>query len=236
MEDILLENPRGRRRSRRKARTASGRFRKSASNPKRRRRSRRRNPAGIVAPVSRKRRRRSRKGRATASRRKSGGRVVSMGGIRSSMMAGGALFGGELLGDLLGRLAFKVGASKILAGVKIPADYQAGVVRIGIGMFASPLLRLAGIPASIRQGFSAINVASGLIGLTYKYRQQAFASAGLSDYELAADMEDDDGDGNNVGDYELADDSNDPNLLGDAPPAGILGGDFSDQDYYGDRN
>lgn len=152
----------------------------------------------------------------------------SAGGIGAAFKAGGALFGGELLGDLMARGAVKFGAAKLLNSVKVPADMQPGVVRVAIGLFGEPLLRMVGVPRGIRQGFSAINVASGLIGLTWRFRAQAFSSMGLSDYELADEMEpDDDG----MSDYELA--ADDPALLGsDAPPAGILEGDFADQDYY----
>ena len=150
-------------------------------------------------------------------------------------MAGGALFGGELLGDLMGRAVIKFGGSKLLNAVKIPADMQPGVLRVAIGLFGAPVLKMVGIPETIRKGFSAINVASGLIGLTYGIRQKAFTAAGLSDYELADAMSDDDGSDDAVGDYELAD-GEDNYLLGDgtnSPPAGLLSSDFSDQDYYG---
>lgn len=195
---------------------------------KRRRRSRRRNPSLLMANRSAPRRtvrRRRRGGRARARVRGFVGK--SAGGIGSAFKAGGALFGGELLGDLMARGAVKFGAAKVLNAVKVPADMQPGVVRVAIGLFGEPILRMVGVPRAIRQGFSAINVASGLIGLTWKFRAQAMQSIGLSDYELADEMDlDDDG----MSDYELATD--DPALLGEAPPAGLLEGDYSDQDYY----
>ncbi|MEX2464718.1 MAG: hypothetical protein WD428_02465 [Gaiellaceae bacterium] len=115
---------------------------------------------------------------------------------------------GELIGDMLARAAVKFTP---LGRMTLGAPF----VRIGVGLFAGPLLKMLKLPAGIRTNFGAINVASGIMGLTAAMRAKILQTVGLSDYEFA--------------DYEFADYE-----LAGAPPAGILGtpppGIFGDDD------
>lgn len=104
---------------------------------------------------------------------------------------------GEVMGDALSRAVAKFSPFGRNA-------MQAAGVRVAVGLFASPLLRMLKVPANIRSDFGAVNVAAGLIAFTGAMRQQVFSRVGLSDFDL--------------GDYELADYE-----LAGAPPAGMLG-------------
>ena len=190
---VYLENPRrgrggrfvkGRSRKRRK----SSRRRRSSARRRRSSRRRRKNPALIMNP--RRRRRSARRTRRSRSRRRSYSRNpfrLSMGGggIKRTLMAGLGLAGGELAGDLLSRAAIKVGAGKLFDAVKVPTNVRAPLLRIAVGLFAGPLLKMARVPSAITQSFGAVNVASGLLALTAGMRQQVLGKVGLGDYELA---------------------------------------------------
>lgn len=137
-------------------------------------------------------------------------------------MGGIGLAGGELAGDLVSRAALKFGASKLLAAVRVPATQHVPVLRVLVGLFATPLLKMLRVPAAITQNFGAVNVASGVLSMTANIRQATFSRIGLGDYELADVLVGDDGMSDvlvGVGDYELADYE--------------LAGDYSDQSYYG---
>lgn len=202
---LLLENPRKRRR-----RKASGRRRKASG---RRRRSRRAVTVAVAAnPRRRSRRRRNPFGR----RRRAGRRRNPFGGMTSGLAPtfkrAIGLTLGEVMGDALSRVV-----SKFTPFGK--SAMQAAGVRIAVGLFGSPLLRMLKVPAGIRSDFGAVNVASGIIGLTGALRQQVFSKVGLADYELA-DYE--------LADYELA--GGPPAGVLGTPPAGMFGGDHEDTD------
>jgi len=237
---VYLENPRTPRRGRggrfvkggRRRRKSSRRRRSSAR--RRRSRSRRRNPELLVNPRRRRstrRRRASSRRRGRRSYRRNPFAFASKGGnIKRTLMAGLGLAGGEIAGDLVSRVAIKVGAGRLFDMVRVPAGVRAPLLRIAVGLFASPLLKMLRVPAAITGSFGAVNVASGLLALTSNVRSQTFQRVGLGDYELADVLVgDDDGDeilelgdvlvgDDGMGDYELADYE--------------LAGDYSDQDYY----
>ena len=131
--------------------------------------------------------------------------------MTGTFQVAGALFAGELVGDALVRVANKV-AGKAIAGLGAMAQ---PALRIGVGLLAAPLLRMAGLPARIRESFAAVNIASGLIGLTFAMRTQAFKAIGLGEDETTNAM---------LGDYELAqEDELYDYELAEYPPAGVLG-------------
>jgi len=153
------------------------------------------------------------------------------GGIKRTLFAGLGLAAGELAGDALSRVAVKFGVGKLMDIVKVPTAARVPALRIALGLFATPLLKMLRVPASVTQHFGAVNVASGLLGLTANMRAQAFSRVGLGDYELADVLVGEDGMGDvlvgfgddessmTMADYELADYE--------------LSGDFSDQSFYG---
>lgn len=232
---VYLENPRRGRGGRfvksKRRRKASRRRRRSSARRRSSRRRRRRNPAAVMLgnPTRRRRTRRSRRASGGFRRRRRARRNpfrlpgVGGGGIKRTLLAGVGLAGGELAGDLLSRVALKFGAAKVLGAAKVPTNMQAPALRIAVGLFATPILKMLRAPSAITQNFGAVNVASGLLSLTAGIRQQTFSRVGLGDYELADVLvgfdNDDDDDVELLGDYELADYE--------------LAGDFSDQDFYG---
>lgn len=225
---LLLENPRRGRGGRFvKSRSRKRRSRRRRASSRRRRRSRRRRNPAIMGSNPR-RRRRSRRRRASSRRRRYGRRrsyrrnpfgFMKGGRIGSTLMAGLGIAGSELAGDLLSRVAVKAGASKLLGAVRVPAAQQVPVLRVLVGLFASPLLRMLRVPPAITRNFGAVNVASGILTMSANLRQQALARVGLGDYELADVLVGDDEVGDVLVDFELADFE--------------LAGDYSDQSYYG---
>lgn len=149
--------------------------------------------------------------------------------MKGTLFAGLGLAGGDVIGDVAARAAMKFGLTKLTASVPMLAPHTYGIARIGIGLFAGPLLTF--LPKMFRLGFGAVNVAAGIASLTSKLRTDVTAKLGLGDWELA-DWETA---GGGVGavpygmlsDWETADGG-----VG-AVPYGMLGGDYSDQDYYG---
>ena len=238
---LLLENPRRRRRRKKAARRRS---------PVRRRRRRRRNPGALTTVANPRRRRRRRTRRRT--RRRSVGRrrnqfLPGRGELTRAFRKGTQILVAEFVGDVLARVGTKFGMGRILTQMRVPAQMTVPATRIAVGLLGPAVLRM--LPGrlfnpSFREMFAAVNVASGLIGLTMNMRQQAFSAMGLADYadlglydwETASggvgDWETaDDG----VGDWELADDDMPPyGVLGDGPPAGVL--DYDDtgvMSHYG---
>jgi hypothetical protein len=194
---IYLENPkRRRRRSRRRSARSS-------------RRRRRRNPATYpFAPNPRRRRRGGRRRRSSGRRRNPAGFFGGGGGIMRTVNEGFGIFAAELAGDLVVRGINKfVGLQRWLPAAL--AGQAPSVVRILVGLAADPLLRMVGIREGFRRQIAAVNIASGIIGLTYPLRQQTFAAVGLSglaDYETIGQDEEDHygllGDYETVGAYE----------------------------------
>lgn len=206
-EYTVLENPRRRRRSRRSRRSNPAR-------PRRRRSRSRRRVAANPFPFTRRRRRRRshRRNPFRAFRRRRNPAFFGL-DLRSEAKAVGALVGGEFLGDLGARALNKFGLGKILTEqLKLTPDQATAGSRIAVGILGAPLLKMARLPDSFVRVFRTINIASGIIGLTYGMRQKALASVGLSGYEM--------------GDYEGGGEWQIPQvpsagLLGD--PAGLLG-------------
>lgn len=195
---VLLENPRRRRRRRlhgaalaawrRKRARGRRRYSHGAVSPRgfatprrRRRRSRRRGHVSSVVsratgrPVSRstwrasgfrrnpRRRRYHRRNPAFLGK-------LGLGNLGGTFMRAGGLFGAELLGDLavraLGRFTplGKIG--------KTPATRQ-GIGRILVGTVGTMVLnKLPFVPQVVKNQFGAINIASGLIALTYPMREK----------------------------------------------------------------
>jgi len=202
---LLLENPRRRRRK-------GGR--------KGRRRARRRNPVQSVRrrrtrkPVSvstwrasgfarnpRRRRRRSgsRSRRRSSSRRRNPFKIPGLGGLGTAFTKGAALFGAEFVGDIFSRALGRFVPPLTRFG-GTPAVRQ-GIARLLVGTVGDMVLsKLKFIPRGVREAFGPINIASGLVALTYPMRERLLAGTlklpQLSDYEVA-DYE--------VADYEVAD-------------------------------
>ena len=224
---LLLENPTRRRRNRQRTppRGAAGRFRKRRST----RRSRRRNPSAVtVANPRRRRRRRSVARRRSPRRRRRNPRRLGIlpgrGEMQRAFRKGGELLVGEFVGDVLARVATKFGVGRLLTQMRVPAEMTVPATRIAVGLLGPAVLRFAPrmFKPSFREMFAAVNVASGLIGLTMNMRTQAFSAMGLADYEDLG-LYDWETAENGVGDWETADDGVGDYELADAPPAGILG-------------
>ena len=234
---VFLENPRrgrggrfvkGKRRT--KARKASKRRRSSSRRKQSRiaRRGRRVRAVTTLVANPRRRRRSTRSSKRRRSTRRNPFRMIPGGNIKRTVGAGLGLAAGEFAGDLLTRVAIKVGDGRLLDVAKVPNAIRSPLLRIAVGLFAAPLLKMLRLPSAVTAGFGAVNVASGILGLSGAMRSRTFSAVGLGDYELADVLvgdDDDDGDGDSVGDvlvgvgdYELADYE--------------LAGDFSDQDYY----
>lgn len=219
---LLLENPRRRRRRRRTTRRRTTR-RRRRRNPVRARR-RRRNP-GAVATNPRRRRRRTRRRRTYRRRRRNQALFPRMGDMQRTFRRATQILVGEFVGDVGTRMATKFGVGRLLTQMRVPAPAVLPVTRIVVGLFAPALLRM--LPgrlfnADFRATFGAVNVASGLIGLTQNMRAQLLQTMGLAGYELAdyGEMDDYEFADNGISDWETADDGVG---LGHAPPAGVLG-------------
>lgn len=147
-----------------------------------------------------------------------------MGEMRRTFQRGTQILIGEFAGDLFSRLGTKFGLGTMLTNMRVPPQMVQPITRIAIGLLAPPLLKM--LPgrffnSDFRSTFAAVNVASGLIGLTANLRQQAFAAVGLSDYDTGLyDWETAD---DEIGDWETADDGIGGYELADAPPHGVLG-------------
>lgn len=234
---LLLENPRKRRRSRRRTppRGAGGRFRKRASAKRRRRNPgavttanprprRRRRAAAAAAP---KRRRATTRRKATRRRRNPNGFLGRRGEWTRAFNRGGQILVGEFVGDAVTRLATKFGGANMLAQLRIPPQFVQPTLRIAVGLLAPPLLKMAPrlFKPDFRATFSAVNVASGLIGLTMNLRTQLFSTMGLSDATVAYHLSDWETASGGVGDWETASGGvGGYELANDyGPPAGVLG-------------
>lgn len=164
-----------------------------------------------------------------------------MGDLTRTFNRGGQILIGEFAGDVVTRFATKFGGANMLAQLRVPPQFVQPALRIAVGLFAPMLLKMAPrlFRPDFRATFGAVNVASGLIGLTQNMRAQLFETMGLSDWETAAggvgdsavayhlsDWETAD---NGVGGYELAQDYGPPaGVLGaDGPPAGVLDGEYA---------
>lgn len=90
----------------------------------------------------------------------------------------------EVVGDVATRAALKFGAGSLLGRFLSP-DKQLPFLRLVLGTIAMPIMRMLPLPASIKTAFPAMNIASGIIGITYWMRQQLLNQTGLSDYEVA---------------------------------------------------
>jgi len=150
-----------------------------------------------------------------------------MGDLTRTLNRGGQILIGEFAGDVVTRFATKFGGANMLSQLRVPPQFVQPALRIAVGLFAPMLLKMAPrlFKPDFRATFGAVNVASGLIGMTQNIRAQLFETMGLSDWETAAggvgdsavayhlgDWETADG---GVGGYELAQDY--------GPPAGVLG-------------
>lgn len=162
-----------------------------------------------------------------------------MGDARMAFKRGTEILIGEFIGDAATRVAGKFGMSRLLQTMRVPPQFVLPVSRIGVGLLFPMLMKQFAprmFKPSFRQTFAAVNVASGLIGLTNNIRNQAFNAMGLSEYDMDLglvydgmyDWETADG---GVGDWETADggmggyelaDAPPHGVLGDAPPAGVL--------------
>lgn len=248
---LLLENPRRRGRRRTPPRGAGGRFRKKASSKRRRRnpgvvttanpRRRRRRRRTTVAAAPRRRRASPRR-KTTRRRRRNPGLGAILGGRGEWARAfnrGGQILVGEFVGDAVTRMATKFGGANLLAQLRIPPQFIQPTLRVAVGLLAPPLLKMAPrmFKPDFRATFAAVNVASGLIGLTMNLRTQLFSAAGLSDASVAYHLSDWETASGGVGDwetasggvggYELADGYGPPaGVLGEAPPAGVLDYDY----------
>ncbi len=227
---LLLENPRRRRRRRTPPRTKSGRFRKRRSSTRRRRR----NPSRVTMssnPRRRRRRRTTTRRRRTTTRRRRRNPSLLPGRttVQRAFRKGTQILVAEFVGDVLARVGTKFGMGNVLTTLRVPPEMTVPATRIAVGLLGPAVLRM--VPGrfftpSFREMFGAVNVASGLIGLTQNIRAQAFQAMGLAGYEGGGglslyDWETADG---GVGDYELADMAPPPGILGDshAPPPGVL--------------
>lgn len=227
---LLLENPRRRRRRRTPPRTKSGRFRKRRSSSTRRRR---RNPSRVSysAPARRRRRRTTTRRRSSPRRRtyrrrrRNPGLLPGRTMLQRTFRKGTQILVAEFTGDVLARVATKFGMGNVLTMMRVPPEMTVPATRIAVGLLGPPVLKMLPgrlFSASFREMFAAINVASGLIGLTQNIRAQAFAAMGLASYGGSVGLYDWETADGGVGDYELADYAPPYGVLGEAPPPGVL--------------
>jgi hypothetical protein len=165
-----------------------------------RRRARRAVAAGVHTnwgPVRAHRRRVNPFGRRRRSRRRRN--PFNLGGLTSGLFPTMGEWGesinivaAEFAGDGAVRLANKFGVSDFLRDtLKVDPALTSSLSRVVVGIGAPPLLRMIGAPAGFVRAFRTVNIASGIIGMTYGLRSQLFGAVGLAgDYET------------NVGDYE----------------------------------
>lgn len=224
---LLLENPKKRRRKTRR-KTARRRTTRPSARPRKRRSTRRRRNPGAVTSVATNPRRR-RRSRASTRRRRSSGRrknqFAVLGDMQRTLTRGTQILGAELAGDVLSRAASKFGLATLLANMRVNPAWAPSVGRIIVGLFGGPILKMLPVKmlsnADFRATFGAVNVASGLIGLTMNMRMQLLRTIGLSgmdlaEYEYADEM----------GDWEEAEPEYQGNvMLGQPPPYGVLGQD-----------
>lgn len=165
--------------------------------------------------------------------------MLGGGGLKTTLARAASLTVGEFAGDIVSRLAAKFGAGKFLtSSMKLSADQSLGVCRILAGIVALPLLRMARLPSIVTRDFSAVNVASGIIALTFPQRVQLLsklkltpAEIGLSDYETFMGLSD--YQGGILSDYQIAGAGggySDGDLLG-GDDAGILDSPSSGDPY-----
>ena len=84
---------------------------------------------------------------------------------------------GEFIGDVGSRALRKV----IVRTIPNPwiNRFAIPIGRVVIGLMAEPLLKMAGMKPAFRRDFSAVNVASGIIGFTSDIRKQLLGGMGL---------------------------------------------------------
>lgn len=100
-----------------------------------------------------------------------------MGAVRK----GGQILIAEFAGDLVTRLVGKF-AGPMLLNVPLRPELLGPVVRMGVGVLAPPIMKAVApklFKREFRQMFAAVNVASGLMGLTMRVREQTFAALKL---------------------------------------------------------
>lgn len=183
MYSKLLENPRKRRRSRRRARRSNP-GNPFAENPRRRRRGRRR----------------SGRRRSSSRRRSNPFRLPGLGGGL-----------GNVLGEGVKLHVAEIAGQVAIAGLKrvLPAsigERMFGVGRVVLGVIAPKVLRMLRMPSGFASTFGAVQVAQGIYNMTAAIRGQLLARVGLNDFVtvngLAGDV-DDDGSGDLSDDYGL---------------------------------
>lgn len=194
MEPIeYLENPGKRRRKSRRStppRGKGGRFRKRKTG-----RRRRRNPAAAAAPRRRnaapapRRRRRSNPTRQVARRRSNPrGRGAIERATNTLVQMGTLAIGGYVGTGLAKFIVQKVDfVGDMLANLNLSEKQQAGVVQIGFGVLADPLLRMAGMPARFRTPIRNGVILFGIKDLLDDFvQEQVYDRMGLTDYLTVA--------------------------------------------------
>jgi len=100
-----------------------------------------------------------------------------MGAVRK----GGQILVAEFAGDLVTRLVGKF-MGPTLMNIPMNPALLGPIVRMAVGVFAPPLMKMVApklMKRDFRQMFAAVNVASGLMGLTMRIREQTFAALRL---------------------------------------------------------
>ena len=98
-----------------------------------------------------------------------------------AVQKGGQILIAEFAGDLVTRLIGKF-AGPMLANIPMRPELLGPVIRMGIGVLTPPLMKMVApkfFKRDFRQMFAAVNVASGLMGLTMRMREQTFAALRL---------------------------------------------------------
>lgn len=146
--------------------------------------------------------------------------------IQRSLRKGTQILVAEFVGDVLARVGTRFGMGNVLTMLRVPPEMTVPATRIAVGLLGPPVLKMLPgrlFSSSFREMFAAVNVASGLIGLTQNLRAQAFAAMGLASYGGDVGLYDWETASGGVGDYELAGSDAPPyGVLGDAPPPGVL--------------
>lgn len=201
---LLLENPRKRRRSKRRA-----------SSPRRRKASRRRrNPVGTLAAAANPRRRRRSSRRRATSRRRRRNPFAKIGG-GGAIGRGLGIVAAEVVGDLVTRVAWRFGLSRIVPAA-VGKDRGLAFARIGLGLAAPFINKFLPLPLGLKRDMAAVNIASGVIALTMAMRSRVLTQTGLAgvgDYVTAEGLS---------GDYGvLGQDDEETFMLGQ--DSGVLG-------------
>lgn len=157
--ELLLENPRKRRRRRARRRPTRRKARRRSP----RRRTRRRSRSTTITVRNPRRR----------SRRRAAARGI-FGGLQQALTGGVSIASADFAGDLLTRAIVRF--TPVLNF--IPGGRPAWV-RIGLGFLADPLLKFVNVPSRWRKLIGSVNVASGIVGLTMPMRLNLWGQLNL---------------------------------------------------------